>query len=204
MTALAPELTSGLDREWDRMAASGTWFTGAERVALAAVARAAREHHDAPVVDLPAPAVEAAARLSVDPHVDQAWIDDLAAGGLAIEPYVEILGVVSRIAAIDTFLFGVGLPLRALPTETSSDEPTRQVVADAVVQGALVPTVGVPFPPTALTAVPAEAEALGDLHTVLYLSMVEMGDQQIVRDGLNRIQIELVAARTSLLNDCGY
>ncbi len=54
-----------------------------------------------------------------------------------------------------------------------------------------------------MTAVPPEAEALGDLHTVLYLSMFEMGDLHIVKD-LTRVQIEFIAARTSLLNDCFY
>jgi hypothetical protein len=204
MIELAPDYLAGLDREWDRLAASGTWWTGAERVALAATARAAREATPAPDVALPEAARDAAARLAADPHVDQEWIDDLVARGLALEPYVEILAVVSRLIAVDSFLFGVGLPLRPLPGSASHDEPTRQVVADAVLQGAFVPTTGVPFPPTALTAVPPEAEALGDLHTVLYLSMFDMGDQALVRDDLSRMQIELVAARTSLLNDCFY
>jgi len=201
---LASAYTEGLDREWARMSASGTWWTGAQRVALAAAARAAREGDELPDVDLPAPAVEAAVRLSVDPHVDQAWVADLVARGLALEPYVEILAVVSRIAAVDTFLFAIGHQQRPLPDEGSHTEPTRELVAEATIQGAFVPTTGVPFPPTALTAVPPEGEALGDLHTVLYLSMFDMGDQALVRDDLSRIQIELVAARTSLLNDCGY
>ena len=43
-----------------------------------------------------------------------------------------------------------------------------------------------------------------DVHSVLYLSLEQMGDNEIVRDGIHRTQIELTAARTSWLNDCFY
>ena len=43
-----------------------------------------------------------------------------------------------------------------------------------------------------------------DLHGVLYASMEEMFEMQLEREGLTRPQIELVAARTSSLNDCFY
>ena len=43
-----------------------------------------------------------------------------------------------------------------------------------------------------------------DLHGVLYATMEEMFEMQLERDGLTRPQIELVAARTSALNDCFY
>ena len=194
--------TDGLDRERTRMAAPGTWWTGAERVAIVATARAAREGRAVPSSSLTSAAVEAARRLAVDPHVDQPWIDDLVQGGVDLFSYVELLALVTRISAVDSFFFGIGADPLVLPSPAPG-RPTGQKVAEAEIQGALVPTVGVPFPPTALTAVPPEAEALGDLHTVLYLSMFEMGDLHIVKD-LTRVQIEFIAARTSLLNDCFY
>ena len=43
-----------------------------------------------------------------------------------------------------------------------------------------------------------------DLHRVLYLPLEEMLDVGAARDGLSRPQLELVAARTSALNDCFY
>ncbi|MGI9601027.1 MAG: hypothetical protein ACR2QE_04025 [Acidimicrobiales bacterium] len=194
--------TTGLEREWRRLAAAGTWWTGVQRVAIAATARAARDGDGTPTGDLSQAATDAAIRLSVDPHVDQRWIDDLVARGLALGPYVELLAIVTRISAIDSFFFGIGVDRPELPDALPGD-PSRLVVEEAEIQGALVPTVGVPFPPTALSSVPAETDALMDLHEVLYLSMFEMGDQHLVKD-LHRIQIEFVAARTSLLNDCFY
>lgn len=47
-------------------------------------------------------------------------------------------------------------------------------------------------------------DAMFDVHGALYLTIQEMGDLEIVRDGLERAQMELVAARTSMLNDCFY
>ena len=42
-----------------------------------------------------------------------------------------------------------------------------------------------------------------ELHGVLYLSLDEMADPTIEKT-LTRAQMELIAARTSLLNDCFY
>lgn len=204
--AVAATLTSdyidALDREWHRLRSAGTWWTGAQRVAIAAVARAARDGRAITPAELPEPAIEAAARLSTHPHIDQAWVDSLAARGVAAPAYVEILGVVSRLNAVDTFLFGIDHAEQPLP-EPLDGEPSRLVVADAAINGAYVPTVGEAWAPNALSAVAAEVDAMTDLHDVLYLSMPEMGDMNIEK-GLTRAQMEFVAARTSVLNDCFY
>lgn len=199
---LAPAYRAGIDREWDRLASPGTWWSGAERVALAAVARAARAGEPLPAPDLPAAAVDAAARLSADPHVDLAWVEDLEERDLEPPAYVEILGVVARLDAVDTFLFGIGAPTRPLP-DPRPGEPSRSPVPGAAINEGFVPTVGTAFAHNALSAVAAEQEAQYDLHGVLYMTMEEMGDLEIVRD-LDRAQIEFVAARTSLLNDCFF
>jgi len=80
-------------RAWERLAAPGAWWTGAERVAIAAEVRASRtcalcherkaalsphalagEH--AAAGGLPAPAVEAAHRIASDPgRLTHAWYD---------------------------------------------------------------------------------------------------------------------------------
>ena len=192
----------GLDREWDRLGRAGTWWTGAERVALAEVARAARAGDPLPSTDLGEPAVEAAARLSADPHVDATWVDDLEARGLSRPAYVETLGVVARLDAVDTFLFGIGAPTRPLPDPHQGD-PARTPVPGARIDGGFVPTVGPAFPTSALSAVAAEQEAQTDLHGVLYMTIEQMGDPEIRLD-LDRAQIEFVAARTSLLNHCFF
>ena len=43
-----------------------------------------------------------------------------------------------------------------------------------------------------------------DVSSVLYMPLEEMGDPTFVRDEATRAQIELVASRTSYLNDCFY
>ena len=58
--------------------------------------------------------------------------------------------------------------------------------------------------PSSLTAVPPESVAMFDVHDVLYASIKQMFDLELERNGLQRPQIELVAARTSRLNDCVY
>ena len=169
---------------------------------IAAVARAARADEDPPHTDLPAPAVEAATRLSADPHATATWVDELDRAGLTALPYVELLGVVARVNAIDTFMFGIGAKEQPLPDPLAGN-PSRETVPHATLNGGLVPTVGPASPPNGLSAVPGEAEALLDLHGVLYLSLREMGDLAIEKD-LSRAQLEFIAARTSFLNDCFF
>ncbi len=200
---LAREYVDGLNREWDRLASAGTWWTGAQRVAIAAVGRAAREGQPRPVVDLPDVVVTAAERLATDPHVDEQWVSSLAAAGLGAEAYVEVLGVVARLSAVDSFMFGIGTGGPQPLPEPRPGEPSRQLVAAAGLDGGLVPTVGRAFAPNSLSAVAAEDAALHDLHGVLYMATAEMSDLQRVR-GLDRAQTEFVAARTSLLNDCFF
>jgi len=202
--AVDPEIDAVHDREWARLARPGTWLTGAQRVAVAASARGGK----ADGVISPA-ATEAARRIHDEPAtITDGWINGLEADGLTRLAYVEVLGIVARLRALDTFTFGLGRSPRPLPDPTVG-EPTRVTVDGAAFDGGWVPTVGAAGPPNALSAVQAEHDALHDLHGNLYLEPRggpgnTMGNMQVVRDGLNRSQIEFVAGRTSLLNDCFF
>ena len=200
---LGHDYIEGLNAEWTTLGEPGTWWTGAERVAIAAHARAARDGTPAPANDeLPAPATEAATRLAASPHLDAEWLAGLVADGLTPEAYVEIIGIVGRVSAVDSLMFGVGAQPQPFPVPADG-EPGRTIVDDAAMNGALAPTVGPPGAPNALSAVAAEVDSMFDLHGVLYLSLQEMADPGIDK-GLTRAQMELIAARTSLLNDCFY
>jgi hypothetical protein len=181
---------------------SGPSLTGRQRVAIAAAARASMS--GATPETLATEAMdELVRRLSVEAHtIRQDWIAELAAEGIDAYTYVEVLGIVARLSALDTFCFGLDADLVDLPVG-SDDPPTGRVAREAAIEGGWVPTVGRAFPPTALTAVPSEHDAWEDVHNVLYLSMAEMRDLD-VNKGLHRTQMELVAARTSLLNDCFF
>lgn len=187
-----------VDDQWSRLGSAGTWMTGAERVELIRMAR-----NDATLGEVGLPIRTAA--MAVAHHaatITAGTVDDVESGGVCREQYVEIVGVVSRIAAIDTYELGLGRRPREVPA-TRPGEPTRSVVAAARRRAGWVPTVGPIGPPTALNAVPAEAAAQESLHGVLYLSYPDMADLHAQR-GLSRAQMELVAARVSYLNDCLY
>jgi hypothetical protein len=188
------------DREWDRLSRPGTWFTGAERVAIAIAARGEAAS---------SPAQRAASVISTAPAtITRDWFDALLADGLSAEQYVEVLGIVARLRALDTTRFGLGHLPRPLPAPDDGN-PTP-ITTEAVIDGSWVPTIGVAFPPTILSAVPQENEAMFDVHGTLYLTPdhrpegSSMGNMSAVREGLNRSQMEFVAARTSLLNDCFF
>ncbi|MDX2344781.1 MAG: hypothetical protein QNL12_14135 [Acidimicrobiia bacterium] len=189
---------------WHRLAAPGTWWTGSERVALAGVARNAYADHTSTDSALPAAAQHAAATLGKAPAaVTEDSIVSWEAQGLDTNRYVELVAVVAMTTAIDTFHRGLELKLEPLPTPQPGS-PSRTVPElRATKTKAWVPMVGPPTIPTSLSAVPAEMEALETLHGPMYLSYQEMSDPAIQR-GLSRAQMELVAGRTSAINECFF
>ncbi len=196
--ALPVRTIDGINRARRHLGAPGTWFTGAERVAMLGAARAA--------IAGGAPSTEPwgpiAHRVAAEAHtIDQTVVDD-AAAAIGIAPYVELVGVISKGVAIDTTIRGVGIDELPLP-EPEPGAPSRAEVPGAKKRSAFVPIDGPAYPPAALSLVAAESSALEDLHDTLYLSYPEMADQTIVK-GLPRHRLELVAARTSLINDCFY
>ena len=150
------DLTAAHRRAWDRLRRPGTWWTGAQRVAIAAEVRraagcalcAARRPALSPYTvpgphaateELPAPAVDAVQRLTTDPgRLTRAWFDGLAAGGLSDAEYVELVGVVGTVVSIDSFCRGLAVPLHPLP-EPLDGEPTRARPLAARLDGAWVP-----------------------------------------------------------------
>ncbi len=196
-----------LERTARSMVTAGATLTGAERRELAAASRraaAARGTGEEPAAP-PAsrPLADIAHRMTVAPAaIREPWVQEHERNGVAASTYVEILGLVSRLTAVDTFAFGLGHEPVELPAAVDG-EPTGRVAADASLHGGWVPTVGPASPPSALSLVPDEHEAMLDLHGVFYLSLAGMADLDADR-GLHRTQMELTAARTSLLNECFF
>jgi hypothetical protein len=128
------------------------------------------------------------------------WVAGITAE-LGDPAYVELVGVVARGSAVDAFHRALGIPLPddpdPRPGEPSRgpEPPLRQGIA------------WVPMPmgsiAHALGLVPAEDAAQEDLHGPLYLTYEEMGDLTLT-GGLSRAQMELVAGRTSAINECFY
>jgi hypothetical protein len=198
-----PSMLEGMKREWDRLANAGTWWSGADRVALAATARAAARATPSPSSHLAPDVAAMVRRIMTSAHeIDRASVDALVDQGVSLEAYTEMVGVIARLSAIDTAVCGMGSEPVPLPTPLDG-EPTRTVARRAKRRSAHVPMVGAAGASTALSAVPAEDAAQADLHGALYLSYSEMGNFQIVKD-IPRWQMELAAATTSWINHCVY
>lgn len=136
------DITAAHNRFWQRLAQPGTWFTGSQRVAIAAEVRNA---HDCALCrrrkDALSPAhvegthdtcgelrdvvVEAAHRIATDSgRLTRNWFDQLIADGLSEGEYVEIIGTVGVMMEIDTFCVGIGVPNNELP-EDLPGEPSH-------------------------------------------------------------------------------
>jgi len=145
-------------RFWGRLARPGTWWSSAERIAIAEEARHAEQcalcatrsaalsphavegRHDR-VSDLPEPAIEAIhAIVRYAPRLTRRWYTELLARGLTDGQYVEIVGTVVALISIDRFCRGLGLPLHALP-EPGDGEPSYYRPATAGPDEAWVPLV---------------------------------------------------------------
>ena len=237
----ALEIREGLRRErslgWERLASAGTWWSGEQRLALAAEARAAQAcslcqrrkaalspyaedgRHDGPGA-LPATVVEIVHRLTTDAgRLTRKWLQSMLDAGVTEEQYVEAIGVVALITALDTFDLSLGFPQRALPAPRPGT-PTRHRPAGAKRDLAWVSTVapedlspGDPDPyrihgvkniHRALSLVPQEVLNFFDLDVELYLKDHEIRDFTQEFRALSHIQMELLAGRVSALNGCYY
>jgi hypothetical protein len=126
---------------WRRLARPGSWWNGAECVAIAAEARAARacafcrtrkealspytdDYDHAAETDLPDIVVDAVHRIMTDQNrITRAWVEQNAESGLSKEAYVELAGIVVAMISIDEFNRSVGSPFELLP-EPEPGEPT--------------------------------------------------------------------------------
>lgn len=195
---LPADLAAAVARVARDVVSAGPMLDGAERRAVALASRAPSAHRSGS-----SGALHVAAVIATEAHtVRRPWIDDLAAHGINAYRYVEIVGVVARMRAVDTLCFALGVPVAELGS-SEQGAPTGHHDERAAVDGGFVPTVGRAGAPNALSALPSEQDAMHLLHGTLYLTMEQMRDLDI-RRGLHRSQMELVASRTSWLNDCFY
>jgi hypothetical protein len=125
---------------WQRLAEPGSWWTGAERVAIAGEVRRALncehcarrrqalspysfpgEHDHGGVLD--SRAVDAVHRVITDQgRITRGWVEDNTAAGLSEGHYVELVGIAVTVFSIDEFNRALGLPPEALP-EPAAGEP---------------------------------------------------------------------------------
>jgi len=218
--------------EIDEFSHAGTWLTGEERLATVEGARDARSRAGlqlavpragiAPEELLPDDSLGLIARLAVAPGaLTRADYAAARAAGMSDGEYVETVSIVSRVVNIDVFARGVGsLPPRlaaAAGGEPASDSPR------AAPEGAWLPTVPAgsaggadavrayggpspqPFIYRALSLVPVESRRCIMGGDAQYLPLDRFMDFTYSHhEGLTRVQVEMIAARVSVLNDCFY
>jgi hypothetical protein len=156
--SIRADLVDAHRRAWDRIASPGSWWTGPERVAIAAEARAAdycafcrkrrealspyseKGEHDSVTGDvLPKAAIDAVHRLVTDAtRLTQDWVAGLSGQGIPDTHYVELVSVVVSIRSIDGFHRAMGISPEPLP-EAHAGEPKRERPSAAVAGEAWLP-----------------------------------------------------------------
>jgi len=155
------DLATSHRRAWQRLAQPGNWWTGPERVAIAAEVRNAwncplckarkaalspytiQGAHDS-VSEVPAAAIDVIHRVVTDPgRLTQTWFDKtMGSHEITDGQYVEIVDVIVTVLSIDSFCRGIGVPLHPLP-EANTGEPSRYRPATARLENAWVPMIPV-------------------------------------------------------------
>jgi hypothetical protein len=191
------DLADAYRAEWRHLASPGATMTGAERVALADHARTGAG------TTMHAGLGAFVRTLYADPAAIDGALVSAAIGASSDAGVVESIGIVCRLAGVDGFHRAMGLPLEDLPQPVPGD-PTGNVTGGLKRRRTHVPVGPGPIPNT-LDLVPAEGAALEALHGPQYMSYDDMAFSRFARDpGLNRAQMELVSATTSIHNECFY
>jgi alkylhydroperoxidase family enzyme len=232
------DLVAAHTKAWTRLAKAGTWHSAAERLAIAAEARhalgcgfcAERKAALSPEAvdgaheslgDLPDVMVDCIHRIRTDPgRLTRAWRERTRTAGLEDERYVELVGVVATVVAIDQFNRGLGLEPPALPDPVLDGTPSNYRPEGLSDGRAWVPVIhpdDVRAPEQdlyeggsganikqAMTLVPDEVRGFFDLVSTQYLPPAAMRDYGTRHRAIDNAQIELLASRVSALNQCVY
>ena len=227
---------------WDYLSNPGSWWTGAQRLAIAQSSRDARNcplcverksalspfsvqgDHAATsqLLTLPDTVRDAVHRISTDPaRLTGSWVDGLIDEQFNHGHYVEMVSVIVTLISIDSFHLALGIPVEDLP-EAARGEPDRYWPAGADIDVAWVPMI---YPDKlsereadiysgaaqtghvirAMSLVPDAVRQLNALSAAHYLPTPEVMKMDSCGSLiLSRPQTELIAARTSVLNDCFY
>ncbi len=179
------------------------------------------EHERTPAgAALPAAAVEVAHRVRTDAgRLTRTWFERTIASGIAAGPYVEVVGIAALLAGLDYFCRALGVPPLPLPAPLPgapsrhrpaglrsgiawvpllAPEDARGPEADLYDAAAVIPNIA-----RALSSVPDHVRLLQQATRSHYLPLSDLGNPLKGR-AIDRMQIELVAARVSAINECFY
>ena len=212
----------------------GNWFSGAVRTAIAQETRQASacrlcrdrkaslspDHADgshSTTGELTQALVDVVHRIRSDPgRLSRRVFDNALGSGITVGEYVEAVGVVALVAGLDTQCRALGIaqfgllepllgdPSLELPTGLEEGVAWVPMLAPAAATGAEADIYGgssfVPNIVRALSAVPDHVRVLRKWSDAHYVALMDLN----ARRAIDRMQIELVAARVSALNECFY
>jgi len=230
---VAPEVEALHQDELASFSRPGTWWNAAERTAIAAEARKLRcaagvqesigDEALAEAAALAEPVRRVIGKVALGgADVDREFVEQAIADGLGEEAYVEAIGICARIAHLDVFARGIGVPSRRLAEPAGEHPPARERPEAAMDEGFFTASVpsgrrggelakslyGEGIAPNilrSLSLVPDEARRLIGIMETEYLTPEQIMDFGYSGfDDLARPQLELVAARVSALNQCFY
>jgi hypothetical protein len=155
--AVRDDIVASQRRAWQSLAAPGTWWTGAQRVALAREVRAARgcafcaerkaalspyavTGAHATASTLPPAVIDAVHRVVTDPgRLSRGWADEVMTAIRDAE-LVELISIVCIVMLVDGFARAIGAEPPALP-DPLPGAPMRVLPAEAIDEGYFVPTI---------------------------------------------------------------
>ncbi|MDW3216999.1 MAG: hypothetical protein R8F63_00190 [Acidimicrobiales bacterium] len=209
---------AAVEEAWSGLARAGAWWTGAQRVAIAAATRAAAPRplwEKAP--DLAALSREAAGaalspfvaglveRIAVEPSSltrDDVRVITAELGDAA---YAELASVVCQVVAVDQLAAALGADVRPLPEPVAGDPSRLRPEGMADVGGHIDMTADAVGPNVARSLSLAGDDHIRWRNLVFAMySGDRFADMVWTTGALSRPQVELLAARTSALNECFY
>ena len=182
---------------WDHLAAPGATLTSAERSAVARSSRGEAAGGAHPAL------IGLAEHLGTSPGTVFEPEVRAAADVVGDPKTVETIAVVSLLSCVDGVHDALGTEREALP-DSRTGEPTGEVA-----EGYKRRRTHVPMPqgaiPVAMDLIPAEGAERIAMSAPTYMPDDEMGQPDWEKPGgLDRSQMEVIAARTSWHNDCFY
>ena len=189
-----PEVVDVESMAFEALATPGAVLDGSQRVELAAAARSGDTTDELQVF---------AHHLYTSPGTVHEQHVRAAADATSEPAVVEAIGIVARLAALDRVHDVLDVDLEPLP-EPKAGEPTGEIREGLKRRRGHLPMPPGPIPVT-LGLVPSEEPPFHALFGPLYMTDEEMADPHFKRDpGLDTPQLETIAARISLLNECFY
>ena len=221
--AVRSDLVAAQEAAWRHVTSPGASWSGAARAAIAETAIAALDDSDPlpPWVTPTAAGRETPGQqILTDVVVDavyriarhassltDGWYQAQLDRGLDPVAYVEMVGVVVAVAAVDGFYRAAGLQRPPLPAAVVGEPHGQHPPVEPAILN-WVP-VAVPADETAavvqsLSAAPQEWDNVARLHAAQYIPVDEMGELGWNRGTLDRGEMELVAAQLSAARECFY